>query len=151
MGPWKPAWGYESRRDFPASCWLWHSGELVLPLTGQWWRAGSDYVGERKIALIAWESWSHHIIAPTGSRAGQTPHLGKVGELALVLVCRSTDGLTNSATMQALIRALSWPTTIFTPSKNCWSMWRDHPRMSMTQGNNRISKRNPHKNTILIV
>jgi hypothetical protein len=78
----------------------------------------------------------------------------RAGELALVVWYRRAGGLTNSATIQAQIQGfeLAQPniSPIYQPLEHMkgFVLQTQNCRVIMTQGNNRISKRNLHKDPL---
>jgi hypothetical protein len=89
--------------------------------------------------------------------SGPIPCLGSKVELALVagvadklaLTVEKPVGWLTRRSLWLRPRALSWLTSTFTASKNSWRYIKrlvlqiHNYRISMTQGNNRISERNP--------
>lgn len=134
----------------PCPSQLTHSWELALAFTWtkkeSWpWRHGcgraiSNCMGAGELApspagWLTRESWS-------------CPSPGQRGRQLWWHGCRKTDRLINSTTAQAQIQgfALPHPTPTSSPSRLCWSVWRDWPCRSIaagslkTQGNSRISE-----------
>lgn len=76
-----PPWGHESRRDGPAPCW-------PHPSSVRCWSGGSDGLSMREQRAgprCVQESWSQPVPTASCRRTGPTCHLGKAGELALVV------------------------------------------------------------------